>query len=264
MGKPLLLLLLVLGVDGRLVRVAERRQPRPAGRRDAPARDRAGAARGHDRPRRRDLSGRGRRAGRQARHHDRRGRPQRRRARRSRPAPQRDHGARRRRLHPQHVGAQFSRERVLLGRRRPLPRVLPHRLECAGLRHLHRGRGARRHRPQLRLGRGRRCVLHRRVQAVPGDHRERRRRALGRGLLRDELDRRRDPGLDLARQRRRHRPQHVRKRGAAAGGGDDDRPQRRHAQRPGAGAAAHGARGVRRRSASPSRAARGTSSAATA
>ena len=55
-------------------------------------------------------------------------------------AQERDRRPRRRRLDPQHVRAQLPRERVLLGRRGPLPRVVPDRLERAGLRHLRRGR----------------------------------------------------------------------------------------------------------------------------
>ena len=79
-----------------------------------------------------------------------------------------------------------------------------------------------------------------------GDDRERRRRAVSGRLFRDELHRRADPRFGLARERGRHRAQHVRERGAAAGGADDDRPECRHAQRTRARPDSHRARRVRR------------------
>ena len=77
-----------------------------------------------------------------------------------------DRRPRGRRLDPEPVGAQLPRRRASLGGRRPVPRVVPDRVERRAVRHLRRGRRARHRRPRLRLGRRRRGVLRRRVRAL--------------------------------------------------------------------------------------------------
>ena len=120
-------------------------------------------------------------------------RPQHGRPRRREPAQERDRRPRRRRVDPQPLGARLHEERPLLGRRRPVPRVVRHGLERRRVRRLRRGRRARESRPRVRLGRGAGGVLRRRVQAVRRHDLARRREVVRRRVLGDERHRRRDP-----------------------------------------------------------------------
>ena len=143
--------------------------PGAPGRADDRRGGRGGAAGRHDPRRPRHLRRRRHGAADEAPPDDPRRRSQRSRARRPLPAAQRDRRARRRRRDREHVRAQLPPERLLLGGRARLPRLVPDRVERVRLRDLRRGQRRRHDRPRLRVGRRRRRLLRRRVLAVRHD-----------------------------------------------------------------------------------------------
>ena len=103
---------------------------------------------------------------------------------------------------------QLHRQRLLLDRRRRLPRLVPHAVPHRRLRHLRLRLDARPARPLLRRRQPRRRLLHRPVLPVRRRDRRRRLGAQRPRLLRHQLRRQpADRQLDVPQQPRRHRAQ---------------------------------------------------------